>query len=145
MITTLFQIAGTIGAVFLGWIFDRGYSFGTLALAYFGAAVSVILIGQSGTSIALLTVTVTAAGFCVVGGQTSSHALVAGFYPTAIRSTGLGWCLGLGRIGSIVGPVLGGALLTLGYQTGRVFWVIAIPALIATTSAYLVSVIHKNR
>ncbi len=145
MITTLFQIAGTIGAVFLGWIFDRGFSFGTLALAYFGAAISVILIGQSGASIALLTVTVTAAGFCVVGGQTSSHALVAGFYPTAIRSTGLGWCLGLGRIGSIVGPVLGGALLTQGYQTGRVFWVIAIPALIATTSAYLVSVIHKNR
>ena len=57
----------------------------------------------------------------------------------------MGWCLGLGRIGSIVGPVLGGALLTQGYQTGRVFWVIAIPALIATTSAYLVSVIHKNR
>ena len=145
MITTLFQIAGTIGAVFLGWIFDRGFSFGTLALAYFGAAISVILIGQSGASIALLTVTVTAAGFCVVGGQTSSHALVAGFYPTAIRSTGLGWCLGLGRIGSIAGPVLGGALLTLGYPTGRVFWVIAIPALIATTSAYLVSVNRSAR
>ena len=144
MITTLFQLAGTIGALFLGWIFDRGYSFGTLAFAYLGAAISVVLIGQSGASIALLTVTVTAAGFCVVGGQTSSHALVAGFYPTAIRATGLGWCLGLGRIGSIVGPILGGALLGFGYQTGRVFWVIAIPALIATTSAYLVSVIQKK-
>src|SRR5437870_10378784 len=44
MITTLFQIAGTIGAVFLGWIFDRGFSFGTLALAYLGAAISVTLV-----------------------------------------------------------------------------------------------------
>jgi AAHS family 4-hydroxybenzoate transporter-like MFS transporter len=143
MITTLFQIAGTIGAVFLGWIFDRGFSFRTLALAYLGAAVSVILIGQSGASVGLLAITVAAAGFCVVGGQTSSHALVAGFYPTAIRGTGLGWCLGLGRVGSIAGPVLGGALLTLGYQTGRIFWMIAIPALIATLSSYIVPMVQE--
>ena len=66
MITTLFQITGTAGAVFLGYIFDRGFSFGTLALAYLGAAVSVVLIGQSGASIGLLSLTVAAAGFCVV-------------------------------------------------------------------------------
>jgi len=115
-----------------------------LALAYLVAAVSVILIGQSGASIGLLMVTVTAAGFCVVGGQTSSQALVAGFYPTAIRATGLGWCFGVGRIGSIIGPVLGGALLTLEYPTNRIFWVIAIPALIATVSSYLVTKVHRK-
>jgi AAHS family 4-hydroxybenzoate transporter-like MFS transporter len=135
MITTLFQIAGTIGAVFLGWMFDRGFSFRTLALAYVGAAVSVILIGQSGTSIGLLMVTVTAAGFCVVGGQTGSQALVANFYPTAIRSTGVGWCHGIGRIGSIVGPILGGMLLTSAVHASSVFWVIAIPSLIAMGAA----------
>ncbi len=140
MITTLFQITGTVGAVFLGWIFDRGFSFGTLALAYFGAALSVVLIGQSGASINLLMITVAAAGFCVVGGQTSSHALVAGFYPTAVRSTAVGWCLGLGRIGSIIGPVLGGALLALGYPAVHIFWVVAIPALIAAVACYFVSV-----
>lgn len=139
MITTLFQIAGTVGAVFLGWLFDRGFSFGTLALAYLGAALSVVLIGQSGTSIGLLMITVGCAGFCVVGGQTSSHALVAAFYPTAARGTGVGWCLGLGRIGSIVGPILGGALLTLGYPAAHVFWVVAIPALVAAAASYLVS------
>jgi AAHS family 4-hydroxybenzoate transporter-like MFS transporter len=144
LITTLFQIAGTIGAVFLGWLFDKGYSFRTLALAYFGAAISVILIGQSGASLGLLALTVTAAGFCVVGGQTGSQALVAAFYPTAIRSTGVGWCHGIGRIGSIVGPLLGGALLTLGYATNRIFWVIAIPALIAMASAFVVARTQKN-
>jgi AAHS family 4-hydroxybenzoate transporter-like MFS transporter len=145
MITTLFQIAGTVGAIFLGWIFDRGFSFGTLALAYFGAALSVILIGQSGASIGLLMATVTAAGFCVVGGQTSSHALVAGFYPTSVRATGLGWCLGLGRVGSIVGPILGGALLTLGYPAGRIFWVVAIPALIAAIASCSVAIVDPRR
>jgi AAHS family 4-hydroxybenzoate transporter-like MFS transporter len=145
LITTLFQIAGTVGAVFLGWMFDKGFSFRTLGLAYLGAAISVILIGQSGASIGLLMLTVTAAGFCVVGGQTGSQALVAGFYPTAIRSTGVGWCHGIGRIGSIVGPILGGALLTLGYKTNRIFWVIAVPVLIATVAAYLVGGIQKKR
>jgi len=144
MITTLFQIAGTIGAIFLGWLFDRGFSFRTLALAYVGAAVSVILIGQSGTSIGLLMATVTAAGFCIVGGQTSSQALVANYYPTAIRSTGVGWCHGVGRIGSIVGPILGGMLLTTGVHASSVFWVIAIPSLIAMCAALGVASIKRG-
>jgi MFS transporter, AAHS family, 4-hydroxybenzoate transporter len=139
LVTTLFQVAGTIGAVFLGWLFDRGYGFRTLALAYVGAALSVILIGQSGASLGLLALFVTTAGFCVVGGQTGSQALVAAFYPTAIRSTGVGWCHGIGRVGSIVGPILGGTLLTLGYATNRIFWVIAIPSLIAMGAALFVA------
>ena len=144
MITTLFQIAGTIGAIFLGWLFDRGFSFRTLALAYVGAAVSVILIGQSGTSIGLLMATVTAAGFCVVGGQTSSQALVANFYPTAIRSTGVGWCHGIGRIGSIVGPILGGMLLTTAVHASSVFWIIAIPSLIGMGAALGVARLQRK-
>jgi AAHS family 4-hydroxybenzoate transporter-like MFS transporter len=139
LITTLFQVAGTIGAVFLGWLFDRGYAFRTLALAYLGAAISVVLIGQSGASLGLLALFTTTAGFCVVGGQTGSQALVANFYPTAIRSTGVGWCHGIGRIGSIVGPILGGTLLTMGYATNRIFWVIAIPSLIAMGAALFVA------
>jgi MFS transporter, AAHS family, 4-hydroxybenzoate transporter len=145
IITTLFQIAGSVGAIFLGWLFDRGFSFRTLALAYLGAAVSVIAIGQSGTSITLLVMTITAAGFCVVGGQTGSQALVANFYPTAIRSTGVGWCHGIGRIGSIVGPILGGALLTTGVHASSVFWVIAVPSLIAMSAALGVAALHAKR
>ncbi len=145
MITTLFQIAGTIGAVFLGWLFDRGYGFRTLALAYVGAAASVVLIGQSGVSIGLLMLTVTAAGFFVVGGQTGSQALVAGFYPTQIRSTGVGWCHGIGRIGSIAGPILGGALLTTGVHASSVFWVIAVPSLVAMGAALGVAGLQDKR
>jgi AAHS family 4-hydroxybenzoate transporter-like MFS transporter len=145
LITTLFQVAGSVGAIFLGWAFDRGYSFRTLSLAYLGAAISVIAIGMSGTSIAFLILTVTTAGFCVVGGQTGSQALVANFYPTAIRSTGVGWCHGIGRIGSIVGPILGGALLATGVHPTSVFWVIAIPSLIAMSAALGVGTIQKKR
>jgi MFS transporter, AAHS family, 4-hydroxybenzoate transporter len=55
-------------------------------------------------------------GFMVIGAQAGLNALAARFYPTAIRSTGIGWALGVGRIGSIVGPLLGGLLLSLGWK-----------------------------
>jgi MFS transporter, AAHS family, 4-hydroxybenzoate transporter len=115
-------------------------AFKILAATYFGAAVSIFLIGESGVSVALLICTVAAAGFCVVGGQTASNALAADYYPTSIRSTGVGWCLGIGRIGGIIGPIVAGVLLTFG-SAQRLFWVAAIPALIGTAAAFAVAVI----
>ena len=146
MITTLFQIAGVVGTITLGRLMDKhsNSAFKILAGAYLGAAISVFLIGESGVSIALLICTVSAAGFCVVGGQTASNALAADYYPTSIRSTGVGWCLGIGRIGGITGPILGGILLGMGGGARRVFWVAAIPALIATTAAFAVAAIRKK-
>ena len=139
LITTLFQIAGVVGTILLGRLMDKHNksAFKILGAAYFGAAVSIFLIGESGVSIAMLMGTVAAAGFCVVGGQTASNALAAEYYPTAIRSTGVGWCLGIGRIGGIVGPIVAGVLLSFG-GARRVFWVAAIPALIGTVAAFAV-------
>jgi AAHS family 4-hydroxybenzoate transporter-like MFS transporter len=54
-------------------------------------------------------------GFQVIGAQAGLNALAANFYPTSIRSTGVGWALGVGRVGAIVGPVLAGMLLTAGW------------------------------
>ena len=71
------------------------------------------------------------AGFGVVGAQIGMNALAAGLYPTAIRSTGVGWALGVGRIGSIIGPLAGGILLSLGWNAQSVVLVAAIPALLA--------------
>jgi AAHS family 4-hydroxybenzoate transporter-like MFS transporter len=141
MITTLFQMAGVVGTILLGRLMDTHHTsaFKILAAAYFGAAVSIFLIGESGVSIAMLMCTVAAAGFCVVGGQTASNALAADYYPTYIRSTGIGWCLGIGRIGGIIGPIVAGVLLSFGGGARRVFWVAAIPALIGTVAAVAVA------
>jgi MFS transporter, AAHS family, 4-hydroxybenzoate transporter len=146
MITTLFQMAGVVGTITLGRLMDRynKSAFKILGIAYFGAAISVFLIGESGISVALLICTVSAAGFCVVGGQTASNALAADYYPTSVRSTGVGWCLGIGRIGGIIGPILGGILLATGGGARRVFWVAAIPALIGTAAAFAVAAITKG-
>jgi MFS transporter, AAHS family, 4-hydroxybenzoate transporter len=66
-----------------------------------------------------------------VGAQIGMNALAAGLYPTAIRSTGVGWALGVGRIGSIIGPLAGGFLLSLGWNAQSVVLVAAVPALLA--------------
>jgi AAHS family 4-hydroxybenzoate transporter-like MFS transporter len=139
LITSLFQIGGLTGALALAGFVGRRVSFGILAVTYFVAAVFIFLIGNAGASIPFLVLTVFASGMFVIGGQTVANALSADYYPTAIRATGVGWSLGIGRVGSIIGPILGGFLLSYGGAARHVFWAAAVPALIATFAALAVS------
>ena len=134
-LTSLFQFGGIAGALVLGRVLDRHFSFGVLAACYVWAAVFIYLIGASGASVALLAVTITCAGIGIIGGQNASHALSSEFYPTRMRSTGVGWALGIGRIGSIVGPVVGGQLLAQGTGMREVFWAATVPAMLAAAAA----------
>ena len=73
------------------------------------------------------------AGVGIGGGcQAGINALSALAYPPEIRSTGAGWALGVGRVGTIAGPLLGGLLLGLGVPTQRIFAMASIPAFGAT-------------
>ena len=143
-LTALFQVGGIGGALVLGAILDRFFSFWVLAACYLWAAISVFLIGASGASTIMLGITIAFAGLGIIGGQNGGHAVTADFYPTSIRSTGVGWALGVGRIGSIAGPVLGGLLLARGTAVGQVFWAAAIPALIATLAAVGIAVTGRG-
>ena len=143
LITSMYQVGGTAGTLLLGRLFDRFSPFLMLALTYLAAGVFVLLIGTTGTSIGALVLTVFGAGFCVVGGQIGANALTANSYPTAIRSTGVGWALGIGRIGSIVGPVVGGLLLSLHWAVRQIFLVAALPVLIAALAAFCISFLRR--
>jgi AAHS family 4-hydroxybenzoate transporter-like MFS transporter len=68
----------------------------------------------------LLTVTFLAGVFSI-GAQMCTIALCASFYETSLRATGVGWAIGIGRIGSIVGPVLGGVLIAAGMAAVSLF------------------------
>jgi AAHS family 4-hydroxybenzoate transporter-like MFS transporter len=76
-------------------------------------------------------VVVVVAGMGIVGGQAAVNALAATYYPTSLRSTGIGWSLGIGRIGAIVGPVLAGELMALHWSNQQLFIAAAVPALIS--------------
>jgi AAHS family 4-hydroxybenzoate transporter-like MFS transporter len=143
-LTSLFQIGGIAGAVVLGRLLDRTFSFAILAGCYVWAAVFVSAIGYSGASVPLLAVTIGCAGIGIIGGQNASHALSSEFYPTRIRSTGVGWALGIGRIGSIVGPIVGGLLLAQNTPMRDVFWAAVIPALTAAGAAAAIAVTKRS-
>jgi len=135
MIGSMLQVGGVVGTFALGSIIDR-FSFRALALVYFIAVFAVGAIGQLGHSVIFVSMAIFAAGFCIVGGQIAANALAAGFYPTAVRATGVGWALGIGRVGSIVGPLVGGALLIAKWSTQSVFMAAATAALCAALAAF---------
>jgi AAHS family 4-hydroxybenzoate transporter-like MFS transporter len=70
------------------------------------------------------------AGFFVGGTGTGLIAVAAGMYPTAIRSTGIGWAMGMGRVGQFFGPVLTGLLVGWGYKVGGIFYAAAVPCFV---------------
>src|SRR5207249_615380 len=113
MVPTTLQVGGTLGTFGLAWSIARLDFVPVLTACFAIAGLSIALIGQAGLGVGLLFAVVFIAGWCVVGGQPAMNSLAATYYPTALRSTGIGWCLGVGRIGAIIGPVVAGELLTL--------------------------------
>ncbi|MHA8067458.1 MFS transporter [Aquirufa sp. ROCK2-A2] len=70
-------------------------------------------------------------GFGVQGSFVGLYAVAARMYPTAFRTTGVGWAIGMGRLGGILGPILGGFLVSLGLGMSESFIFFAIPSILA--------------
>jgi AAHS family 4-hydroxybenzoate transporter-like MFS transporter len=131
LIGTMFQVGGALGTLF-GWMVDRLGASITICAAYLIGAAAIACIGLAGSNLFALGFAVLAAGFGIIGGQTAANGLGAISYPTQIRSTGVGWATGIGRVGSIVGPGLAGILVEFGVSTQHIFYLAVIPALCAS-------------
>ena len=131
LVGTTLQVGGTLGTFALAWLISRLGFIPVLSTAFFVAVVAIAMIGQPGLSLGLLYVIVFVAGACVVGSQPTVNALAGTFYPTYLRSTGIGWGLGIGRIGAIIGPVLAGEFIRRQWSTEDLFYSAAVPAFIA--------------
>jgi AAHS family 4-hydroxybenzoate transporter-like MFS transporter len=90
-------------------------------------------------------VSVFMAGFGLSGAQTAANVLVAGFYTTAARATGVSWALGVGRIGSIIGSMTGGILLAAFHTVGTAFLLFAAPMVIAGVAMLVNGWIYRGR
>lgn len=130
----LLNLGGIAGGILLARAIDKIGPYGVLIATYIGAAILTATIGMTGRSFAMLMLVVFLSGFCVIGAQLAINAVAAMAYPTAIRSTGVGWALGVGRVGSIVGPVVGGVLIAAEIGVRELFWISAVPALIAAAA-----------
>ncbi len=141
-IGTLLQVGGTLGTIGMGLLIDRAGYFRVLVPGFVAAALAILLIGQPGLPLPALFAVVLLGGICIVGGQPAINALTASVYPTRIRATGIGWGLGIGRAGSIVGPVAAGQLVALGGSAHAMFLA---SALIALASCAMTLVLARRR
>jgi AAHS family 4-hydroxybenzoate transporter-like MFS transporter len=135
--TATLNLGGVVGGVVLGRLIDRWGPCSVLGAAYAASAGFIVLIALSGENLPMLLVGAALAGFGVVGGQIGAIALAASVYPTAIRATGLGWAFGVGRIGAIIGPLLGGLLLAQDWAPRTIILSSAGPALAAAAAVLL--------
>jgi benzoate transport len=94
------------------------------------------LYGFVGQSVPLLLSVGFLIGFFVMGGFIGLYAVAARIYPTELRTTGIGWTIGVGRIGAIIGPYLGGVMIALQWSTATNFVFFALPLLVAGFAAY---------
>ncbi|SDJ67361.1 MFS transporter, AAHS family, 4-hydroxybenzoate transporter [Bradyrhizobium sp. Rc2d] len=130
--TTMTTVGGIVAAFVIGPAMDRIGPYGSLATVYLAGVLFVILFGYSIDKPSWMMVsTAFCAGFCISGGQKSAIALAAIYYPMSIRSTGVGWALGIGRLGGIGGPLLIGALLAYHLSAQHILYFAGIPMLIA--------------
>jgi len=135
----MLQGGGIIGGILASRIGDRGNPRKILVRFYILAAVAVAAIGMA-SNLALLMIVIFISGFSVIGSQFIINGLAASIYPTSVRSTGVGWALGIGRIGSIIGPVVGGTILSFGWSNAGIYLIGAIPAVFAAIAALLMSI-----
>ncbi len=145
LVGTVPWVGGTIGTFGLAWLIARSGFTRTLTVNYILAAFSIALIGQPGISLALLTLIVFVTGWCVIGGQPGMNAFAATFYPTYLRSTGLGWALGVGRVGAIVGPYIGGSMIGAKWTSHQLFLAAAIPAVISAVTLMILAKVVGDR
>jgi MFS transporter, AAHS family, 4-hydroxybenzoate transporter len=139
----LLQVGGTVAALALCWWVQR-HRFLAIALMFACAVPVVASIGFAGlTSQTALLLATFCAGFLVLGIQTGINAVGALIYPTSLRANGSGWQLGIGRIGSIVGPAAGGLLISLPVE--RLYMWSALPFAVAAVVCFIVHRLNTVR
>src|SRR5207237_9628581 len=130
LIIGLNNIGSVIASAASGWAVHRGGAFRVLIPGFILGGLCLAWFGQATSSSATLSIASFLAGFFVGGTGTGLIAVAAGMYPTSIRSTGIGWAMGMGRVGQVFGPVLIGVLVGLGYKVGGIFYAAAVPCFI---------------
>ncbi|MCM3163508.1 aromatic acid/H+ symport family MFS transporter [Metabacillus litoralis] len=142
----LFLLTLNLGALFgsniAGVIADRiGYR-PTLVGLYLIAFLSISLLSMT-TNFYAVIILVALAGIGFYGGQNVGNAYVSLFYPPSMRSTGMGFAFGLGRLGAIFGPVIAGFIVSWGMAIQVNFLALAIPGLIAAVSVLMIREKHS--
>ena len=130
---SIFSLGGIVAALGIGLLIDRFGAMRTLISFVVTSAVLLFVVGQmlASASTELLLVLLGACGFFVLGAYGGVNVVLASFYPESLRAVGIGWAKSVGRIGTVIAPVLIGIGLSAGIAETTVMSLFALPALVA--------------
>jgi AAHS family benzoate transporter-like MFS transporter len=134
----VFNLGSVVGAFVGGWLGDRGNIKLVLAAFYVAGAGSLALLGYT-SSPTLLFIVVFVVGASTLGTQLLAYAYAGDYYPASIRSTGVGFASGIGRVGAIAAPILIGWLISLHLPLEHNFMAIGIAGLVGAGAILLVN------
>jgi AAHS family 4-hydroxybenzoate transporter-like MFS transporter len=139
----MFQLGGAFGSFLIAFLLDK-MGIRVVALTMLITAPIVAALSLH-TSYAVLMPHLLLAGLGVLGGQIGLNALSGTIYPTYMRAMGAGWGLGIGRIGSLAGPILGGYLLTMGIARPTLLLLDSIPFFVCALALYAMYAAKRAR
>jgi MFS transporter, AAHS family, 4-hydroxybenzoate transporter len=136
----LFALGSVFGTPLAGFLVSRFAARCVLPAALVSSALTLAAVGHASQSIALVIVFLGFAGFFLGVASSGLIGLAPLLYSTAIRSTGVGWAMGLGRLGSLIGPLAIGLLVDRGWQIGDSFVALGVSALCAALFTCLIGI-----
>ncbi|MEM7501521.1 MAG: MFS transporter [Pseudomonadota bacterium] len=136
----LFNLGGVIGIYLMSYLSTRWKLTNLIFLLAVSSAVGMVVFALAPSNLTLLMTLILLIGILQQGGFTGLYGTAAKIYPTEIRSTGIGWAIGLGRSGAVAGPIIAGYLITAGFDMSANFMIFAIPMAIGGFIAYLLHV-----
>jgi AAHS family 4-hydroxybenzoate transporter-like MFS transporter len=139
----MFQLGGAIGSFLIAFLLDK---IGIRIVALTFLVTAPVVAGLSlHTGYGVLVPHMLIAGLGVLGGQIGLNALSGTIYPTYMRAMGAGWALGIGRVGSLVGPIVGGYLLSMGIPRPTLLLLDSIPFFFCALALYAMYVAKRAR
>jgi len=134
----IYNIGAFVGTSSIGLVAMR-FDLRKLILAYMAlAAAALVVFGSVAMPLAATLTTAFLIGVFVQGGFNGCYPLAASLYPPEARGTGIGWAMGVGRIGAVIGPMLGGFLLAAKVSLALIFGIFAVPVVLAGVCAALI-------
>ncbi len=135
-----YNVGAFLGTAAVGWIAIR-YRLRKVIACFLGlAAVAMLIFGGLTMPVWMTLFVALCIGVTVQGGFNGYWAMAARLYPVQMRSTGVGWALGVGRIGAVLGPIIGGVLVGAQLPSASIFAIFAVPLVLAAAMTVFIKV-----
>jgi MFS family permease len=146
MSVAVFSFGGIFAAPAVGVLIDRFGAMRTLICLLTAAAAVLLILGQVliSASAGVLMALLVACGFFVLSAYGGVNVVLASFYPNALRAVGIGWAKSVGRLGTLVAPILIGAGLSGGMPQTTIMSLFALPASLAVVSLVVIAICSQR-